>query len=122
MTPAIQLIVIGDNTTKDYLTPWMPTPADNAFFTYEIVHQYFDTGSFSVTAYTKNRDDAGSEGTSFTSFSQIGSTGLYQKQCTNLKELVRYKISIVAHDTEPARTEGVTLRFLPPTWYSTATS
>ncbi len=81
-----------------------------------------DTGRFTVTVYTKNRDEAGSEGTPFSDFPQIGSTGLYQKQCTDLKELVRYKIALVAGAEAPERTEGVMLRFLPPTWYSTATS
>lgn len=120
MNPASEFIALGTGT-KEILTPWMDSIADNAFFTYELVHSYFDTGGgLTITVYTKNREDAGSEGTSFTSFTQIGSTGLYQKQCTDLKELVRFKIAVTAATSSPGRTEGAIVRFLPPTWYFTA--
>lgn len=120
MNPASEFIALGAGT-KEILTPWLDSAADNAFFSYELVHSYFESGGgVTVTVSTKNRADAGSEGTSYTTFTQLGSTGIYHRQCTDLKELVRFKVAITAATTTPSRTEGAILRFLPPTWYFTA--
>ncbi|MFN9968411.1 MAG: hypothetical protein ACK58T_00805 [Phycisphaerae bacterium] len=116
-----QLITL-ETGAKSYYTPWLPKGADNAYFTYEIISQFLATGGspgFTVTAYTKNREDAGSEGTSF-SFSQIGSTAFYHAECTNLKQLVRFKITITPGTDVTIYAQGVTYRFLPPTWYDKA--
>ncbi|MFN6146388.1 MAG: hypothetical protein ACK5AL_08520 [Planctomycetota bacterium] len=118
MNIGTQLMVIGTGA-KSYDTPWFPKGADNAYFTYEIIHQNFGSGgSISVTAYTKNREDAGSEGTSF-SFTQIGSTAFWHAPCTNWKQLVRFKITVTP-GTSPTGPEGVCYRILPPTWYDKA--
>lgn len=112
-------MVIG-TSAKSYDTPWFPKGADNAVFTYEIIHQNFGSGGgITVTVYTKNREDAGSEGTSFTSFSQLGSTGLFEKSCANLKQLVRLKITVTP-GSSPTGPEGACYRILPPTWFDTA--
>jgi hypothetical protein len=113
-------MVIGTGA-KSYDTGWFQKGADNAVFTYEIIHQNLGSspGAFTVTGYTKNREDAGSEGTSFSSFTQLGSTGFYEKVVTNLKQLVRFKITLTP-GSSPAGPEGVCYRFLPPTWYDTA--
>jgi len=121
MNIGTQLMVIG-TVAKSYDTPWFPKGADNAYFTYEIIHQNFGSGgSISVTVYTKNREDAGSESvTPFTfSFTQIGSTAFYHAACANLKQLVRFKITVTP-GTSPTGPEGVVYRFLPPTWYDKA--
>jgi len=118
---ATQLIVLGSGA-KSYYTPWFTSAADNAFLTYELVSSYFGTGgSVSVTAFTKNREDAGPDGSPYSSFTQVGSTDFYHKDCTNLKELVRFKVTLTP-GSSPTTAEGVTIRFLTPTWYSTATS
>ena len=121
MNIGTQLMTL-ETGAKSYYTPWFPKGADNAYFTYEIIHQFLATGGspgFTVTAYTKNREDAGSEGTSF-GFSQIGSTSFYHAECTNLKQLVRFKITIAPGTDLTIYAQGVTYRMLPPTWYDTA--
>lgn len=121
MILGIQQMVVG-TTAKSYYTPWFPKAADNAYFTWEIVHQNFGSGGgITVTAYTKNPEDVGSEGevTSFPINVQIGSSGFYEKKCENLRRLVRFKITITP-GTSPSGPEGVCFRILAPTWYDTA--
>ena len=122
MYPFFEVIPLG-STPKSVLLPWMPTAADNAFLAYEVATSFFESGgSLAVVAYTKNRSDPGSEGTAFSSFAQIGSTGIYEKKCENLKELLRFKITVTpgSGTSEPAVTQGAFMRFLPPNWYDTA--
>lgn len=112
-----QLMVIGTGT-RTYFTPWFPKGADNAIMIYEIIHKLASGApTFTVTGYSKNVEDAGSEGTSF-SFSSIGSD-FYRATPTNLKQLVRFKITLApgAGGNGP---EGVCYRFLPPIWHDTA--
>lgn len=115
-----EIMAIGTGA-RVYYTPWFPKGADNAIFIYEIIHKSLagsgSAGSFTVTGYTKNLEDAGSEGTSF-SFSSLGSD-FYSANPTNLKQLVRLKITLTPNGTvtEP---NGVCYRFLPPTWYDKA--
>lgn len=105
---------------KSYYTPWLPKGADNAYFTYELIHQFLASGgTFVVTGYTKNREEPGSEGTSF-AFSQIGSTAFYEASPTNLKQLVRFKVTITPGGSASDGAQGVTYRLLPPTWYDKA--
>lgn len=119
MNIGTQLMVIGTGA-KSYDTPWFDKGADNAYFTYEIIHQNFGSGgSISVTVYTKNREDAGSESATTFSFTQIGSTAFYHAACTNLKQLVRFKITVTP-GSSPTGPEGVCYRILPPTWYDKA--
>lgn len=111
------IMVIGTGA-RSYDTGWFPKGADNASFIYEIIHKpSTGTTAFTVTGYTKNREDAGSEGTSF-SFSSLGSD-FYQATPTNLKQLVRFKITLTP-GTGVTGPEGVCYRFLPPTWYDKA--
>jgi hypothetical protein len=114
-----QLMVIGTGA-RVYYTPWFPKGADNAILIYEIIHKSL-TGSpastFTVTGYTKNVEDAGSEGTSF-SFTSLGSD-FFQANPTNLKQLVRLKITLTP-GTGVTGPDGVCYRFLPPTWYDKA--
>lgn len=119
MNIGTQLMVIGSGA-KTYYTPWFPKGADNAHFTYEIIHQNLGTtgGSVTITVYTKNLEDGGIEGTSF-SFSQLGTTGFYEAPCTNLKQLVRFKITVTP-GTGTSDPQGVCYRILPPTWYDKA--
>ena len=119
MNIGTQLIVIG-TVAKTYFTPWYPTGADNAIFTYEVIHKNFGSGGgISVTVFTKNREDSGSAGMSYTNFIQIGSTDFYHLQCANLKQLVRLQITITP-GAGPTGPEGVCYRLLAPTWITTA--
>jgi hypothetical protein len=115
-----QLMVIGTGA-RTYYTPWLPKGADNAVFIYELVQKSL-TGSpastFTVTGYTKNREDAGSEGTSF-SFSNMSGSDFWKTEPTNLKQLVRFKITLTP-GTGVTGPDGVCYRFLPPTWYDKA--
>jgi hypothetical protein len=122
MNIGTQLMVIGSGA-KTYYTPWFPKGADNAHFTCEIIHQNLGTsgGTVTITVYNKNREDAGIESQSpFTfSFSQLGTTGFYEAACANLKQLVRFKITVTP-GTGTSDPQGVCYRFLPPTWYDKA--
>lgn len=120
MTIGQQVMVIG-TVGRAYYTAWFAKAADNGVFTYEIVHENFGTGDgvgLTVTVYTKNREDAGSEGSSYT-FSQIGAQKFFQAFCGDLKQLVRFKIEVVPGES-PSGPEGVHVRFLAPTWYDKA--
>jgi hypothetical protein len=110
-----QLMGIGNAGSKDYYTPWFPKQADNAIFTYE--RMFFTGTAFSVTVYTKNREDIGSNSvTSYSSWTQMSGINFWQGQCTNLLELVRFKITL----NGSAAGDGVAYRFLPPIWYNKA--
>ena len=119
------LLMTLESGAKSYYTPWFPKGADNAHFTYEVIQKFLATGGspgFTVTGYTKNREDAGSEGDgadSFT-FTQIGSTSFYEAPATDLKQLVRFKITITPGTDVTVYAQGVVYRFLPPTWYDKA--
>ena len=115
-----QVMVIGTGA-RSYYTGWFPKGADNASFIYEVIHSNLGTspGAFTIAGFTKNREDVGSEGTAFSvSFSSLGS-GFYQAVQTNLKQLIRFKITLTP-GTGPTGPEGVCYRFLPPTWYDKA--
>lgn len=120
------LLVTFGSSAQEYFTPWFPKGADNAWFTYEIIRQNFGTGGspspgFSVEVFTKNREDVGGQGTAVgVTFTQLGSTGFYHGQATNLRQLVRFKITVKGGTTPPSGQEGVVHRFLPPTWYDKA--
>lgn len=127
MNIGTQLTAMG--TTIGPLTfysPWFPKGADNAYFSYELLYKNLGTGgtpgSFIVTVYTKNREDFGSEGTAYTSFTAIGSsTTFFHKECTNLKQLIRFKFVLTPGLTPPTvGQDSVIYRILPPTWYDTA--
>jgi len=110
------------NSTIEYFTPWFPKGSDNAWFTYEIIRDNLGTGdspAFTVEAYTKNREDVGSQGTAASvTFSELGSTKVYHGYNTaTLRQLVRFKISIKGGSTPPSGAQGVVYRVLPPTWY-----
>ena len=108
------------NGPETYYSPWFPKMADNAYFTYEIMRFNWGTGGgMTVTVYTKNREDFGSEGTSYTGFVPFGTGDFYHLDCTNLKELVRFKITFDQGE-DPDLPAGVCYRFLRPTWYATA--
>lgn len=118
------LLITFGSSTQEYFSPWFPKGADNAYFTYEIIRQNFGTGGspgFSVEVFTKNREDVGSQGTAASvTFAQIGSTSFYHGPATNLRQLVRFKITVKGGTTAPAGQEGVVYRILPPTWYDKA--
>ncbi|MDP3209429.1 MAG: hypothetical protein Q8M65_09805 [Rhodoglobus sp.] len=119
MNIGTQLIAIGTDP-RTYYTPWFPKGADDARFTYELIHSNFGTGgTFVVTVVTKNREDAGSEGGTPVTFSQIGSTGFFEASASNLKQLVRFKMVLTPGD-EPEGPGGVCYRILPPTWFAKA--
>jgi hypothetical protein len=119
MNIGTQLMVIGTGA-RSYFTPWFPKGADNAYFTYEVIHQNFGSGGgLSVTVYTKNREDPGSESATTFSFSQIGSTAFHHAACANLKDLVRLKVTVTP-GTGATGAEGACYRFLPPNFYDKA--
>lgn len=123
--PSARLLNAGatpGSAAQTYYTPWFPQGGDNAYFTYEIIHQNFGTGGdpapgMTVEVFTKNREDIGSEGTNANvTFTQL-SGGFYHGGATDLRQMVRFKITIRGGTTPPSGQEGVVYRFLPPTWY-----
>lgn len=118
------LITMAPGTAQEYYTPWFPKGADNAHFTLEIIRQNFGTGGtpgFKVEMLTKNREDVGSKGTSLGStWTQLTGTNFYDFAATNLRQLVRFKITVTGGTTPPTGQEGVMYRILPPTWYDKA--
>jgi hypothetical protein len=120
------VVTFGSSSSQDYYTPWFPKGADNAHFTYEIIRQNFGTGGtpspgFSVEVFTKNREDVGSQGTTVSgSWTNFTGTSFYDFEATNLRELVRFKITVKGGTTPPTGQEGVVYRILPPTWYDKA--
>jgi len=112
-------IVALNTSTQTYYTPWFPKAADNAIFTLEKVLDTIPTGAdgFTVTVFTKNREDEGSApGTAVGTLNTALAGGFYEANCTGLKELVRFKITFKA----TAVGQGTIYRLLPPTWYDTA--
>lgn len=120
------LLMTFGSSAHEYYTPWFSKGADNGYFTYEIIRQNFGTGGtpspgFSVEVYTKNVEDVGSQGTAVSgSWTNLTGTSFYQFQATNLRQLVRFKITVKGGTTPPTGQEGVVYRFLPPTWYDKA--
>ena len=112
----------GEEGAEEYYTPWFPKGADNAVFTYEIIRQNFGSGgSIQVDVFTKNREDIGSNGTSKGTIStNFAGTTFYEHTVTDLRELVRFKITLTPGSSKPTGQEGVVYRILPPTWYDKA--
>jgi len=110
-------LVVPGNTSQDYFTPWFPRVADDARFTFEEI--YSTASSVTVTVYHKSAEDAGDEGgSSVASFSsQLSPANVYEASCSNLKELVRFKVTIGSETSAPG---VLRYRFLPPTWFSKA--
>lgn len=115
------LLVTLGASSQEYYTPWFPKGADNAYFTYEIIRQNFGGGgAFIVEVFTKNREDIGSQGTTVSgSWSNLTGTSFYHFPAANLRQLVRFKITLNP-GSSPSGQEGVVYRILPPTWYDTA--
>jgi hypothetical protein len=116
---------LAPGTAQEYYTPWFTKSADNAHFTFEIIRQNFGTGGgtpgFKVEVLTKNREDVGSKGTSLGStWTQLTGTSFYDFEATNLRQLVRFKITVTGGTTPPSGQEGIMYRLLPPTWYDKA--
>jgi hypothetical protein len=110
-------IIALSTSAKVYYTPWFPKGADNAVFTMERLEHTFGTSALAVTVYHKNREDEGSApGSAVATFTNLSGTSFYEASCTGLKELVRFRLAFTAS----AVGQGVILRFLAPTWYSTA--
>jgi hypothetical protein len=112
-----QTILVPGNTSQDYYTPWFPRVADRAVFTYERIHA--TAPAIAVTVFHKEAEEAGDEGASAGSFSTsaLGSTNLYEASCSDLRELVRFKITIAS---DSSAVGILHYRFLPPTWYTKA--
>jgi hypothetical protein len=109
------LVANGDEQPQYYYTPWFPRIADNAVFTYERIHSSLTTPEV-VTVYHKDAEDAGSEGALVsTTWTQLGSTSLYEAKCSDLREMVRFKVELAS-----SAVEVLHFRFLPPTWYTKA--
>jgi hypothetical protein len=114
-------IVALNTSAQTYYTPWFERQADNANFSMELVVNSIPSspGPFTVTVWTKNREDEGSSpGTAVGTFSSIdgGALGMFEASCVGLKQLVRFQITFRAG----AASHGVVYRFLPPTWFDTA--
>lgn len=125
MTIGTLLVTLASASAEVYFTPWFPKGADNAYFTYDIIRKSLGTGtpagSFTVQVYTKNREDAGSQGASVSgSWTQLTGTDFYEFPAENLRQLVRFKITVKGGTTPPTGQEGVVYRILPPTWYDKA--
>jgi hypothetical protein len=118
------LVTLAPGTAQEYFTPWFPKGADNSVFTYEIIRQNFGTGGtpgFTVAVYTKNREDIGSQGTAVSgSWTQLSPADFYDFKAINLRQLVRFKITVTDGTTPPSGQEGGMYRILPPTWYDKA--
>lgn len=119
------LVTLAPASAEVYFTPWFPKGADNAYFTYEIIRKNLGTGtptgSFTVEVYTKNREDAGSQGTSVSgSWTQLTGTDFHEFKAENLRQLVRFKITLQGGQNAPTGQQGVVYRILPPTWYDKA--
>ena len=118
------LITLAPGSAQEYFTPWFPKGADNAVFTYEIIRQNFGTGGtpgFTVAVYTKNLEDVGSQGTAVSgSWTQLSPADFYEFKATNLRQLVRFKITLTGSTLGLTGQEGVVYRILPPTWYDKA--
>lgn len=116
------LMTLGGESTEEYYTPWFPKGADNAVFTYEIIRQNFGSGGqIKIDVFTKNREDIGSNGTSKgTIGTNFSGTTFYEQAFTDLRELVRFKITLTPGSSKPTGQEGVVYRILPPTWYDKA--
>jgi hypothetical protein len=110
-----QTILAPDGESVDHFTPWFSRGADNAVMAYELIRLF--KGTLAVTVYHKDYEDPGSSPASPSgSFSQLGSTGLFQANCTGLKELVRIKFTLTSGDVGCF----AAFRVLVPTWYATS--
>lgn len=80
---------------------------------------YFGSGGlFKIDVFTKNREDVGSNGTSKGTIStNFSGTTFYEGTYTDLKQLIRFKVTVTAGSSKPTGQEGIVYRILPPTWY-----
>ena len=102
----------GDSeASRIYLTPWVLRRADRAKFAYERIHTTLSSAEAFAVLH-KDAEDAGS-GTVATggTFSQISSSGIFEASPTDLKEMVRFRLTI-----SPA-SGWLHFRILPPTWF-----
>jgi hypothetical protein len=111
--------IVALNTTDNfYFTPWFPKRADNAIFALEKILDSITpgAGSFTVTVWTKNIEDEGSNpGTLVGTFTVLNGN-FWEAACANLKGQVRFRIYFKTATIG----QGVIYRFLPVTWYDTA--
>ena len=100
-----------------YLTPWMSSKADSAHFSYQAIHSTLPSTEV-VQVFHKRAEDSGSSpGAVVATFSALGSTGIYEAKCSNLKDLHRFRVAI----DNPDGLEGwLHFRFLPATWFAEA--
>ena len=115
----VELICAANGGTT-ILTPWMPRFADNARLTYEVVAT-IGTPQFTVEVREKNREDVVRDGAALSlswTDTVVGNTTFWTVTASNLKELVRFAITLEASDVG---LEGVFFRLFEPTWFNTAT-
>jgi hypothetical protein len=105
------------SVVQKFYTPWLSRSADNAVFAYEVLYSTLPAG-ITVKIYHKDAEDAGSgPGSPVGSFTQLGTTSIYQASVNDLKEMIRFEVEVPA---AVGSDESVAFRFLPPTWYSKA--
>ncbi len=96
-------------------TPWFPRAADNAVFSFELISNP-DGATLTVTVMHKNHDETGNGDLITGVFTQIGSTGFYTGEVSELKEQVRFGVAAPDGEAHGA----VLYRILAPTWFNTA--
>jgi hypothetical protein len=114
-----QLLLAGPSEGDQYkvFSPWFPRQGDNATFTIETVEQNGNP-TLSVSAFTKNSEDAGDGsdadgGTSLTASTTAGERDS-DTWAQKFKELVRYEFTIT---TSSGSGEWILFRMLPPVWF-----
>jgi hypothetical protein len=104
---------------RDRFTPWFPRGADNAIFMFEEIYCDMGDGDYTINVYHKSAEDPGSSpGSPTTTATSLTGTGFTRIQAVGLKELVRFKISVVKQEDNPG--SSLVFRFLSPVWYATA--
>ncbi|MGK0155709.1 MAG: hypothetical protein ACI9SE_002674 [Neolewinella sp.] len=114
-------MIIGQTIQGDsrnnitFFTPWFSRAEDNAVFGYERIWSTLGTAE-TVKVFHKLTEDpgTGTVPTSGGTFAQLGSTGVFQAEPSDLKELVRFQITLFT------TTGWLHFRFLEPNWFSAA--
>lgn len=104
-----QLLIDGTSRITKVYSPWYERRGDYLQYTAEFVA---GAGTLEVEVYTKSEEETGDGSLVTGSQLQLSAGGLESKECTLLKELVRYEFT--AGD---ASGEWVLLRIVGESWF-----
>lgn len=111
-----RVLVADGETDTVVFTDWMPRQGDHAVFTADLIASI--EAQFTVEIFHKNSEDTGPGAWKATLASATTTLGLHPATVSNLKEMVRYRITVSGNGS--GKTAAVIYRLLQITWFDTA--